>query len=538
MMTMKKTIKALSFLVLLLISMLFLSACGNERQGAGSTEDPAAGQEEGQNSEGSAVEESQEEEGYTYPVVRLEGGDYGLPTPFLHYGRGPGGYKMALIYDSLLEYGEEGLIPWLAESYELSEDQQSYTFTLREGDTWHDGQPLTPEDVKFSFEYFAMHPPVWNGVLLEGEPVVESIEILGNNILEFNLNEPNATNLEQIGRVRIIPKHIWEDVEEPETFDEEAALIGSGPFQLTEYSSEHGTYEFSAFEDYGGPKPIVEKIQFVPVSDSVMAFENNQVDFISIGEDLLERYEDHSEYEMLGDPGFWGYRLAFNMEDHPVLRDRDLRQAIAYGIDQQDLIDKVARGAATSGSPGYLPTDHVWYNESVGFYDYNPEKAKELLEGETYTFTLLTGNSNAEVRIGELMKISLEKAGIQLEVQSIDGKARDSALASGDYEILLTGHGGWGSDADSLRSRYLIEGFEHEKIRELGQKQLLEMDPEKRKEIVFELQEEIAREVPILPLYNTKGYRVYRRENFDNWIYMFDHHNPTHSKLSFVEKLR
>ncbi|NBG88140.1 ABC transporter substrate-binding protein [Isachenkonia alkalipeptolytica] len=511
--------KLLRLTVLLVATLLLLSACGGEE-----TVEKAR--------------ESQEGREYTYPVVRLEGGDYGLPTPFLHYGRGPGGYKMALIFDSLLEYGEEGLIPWLAKDYQLSEDERSYRFTLREGDTWHDGKPVTAEDVKFSFEYFQEHPPVWNGVLLEGKPIVDSIEILEDDTLVFKLHEPTATSLEQIGRVRIIPKHIWEKVENPETYDEEEALIGSGPFQLTEYSSEHGTYEFTAFENYGGPKPGVEKIQFVPVSDSIMAFENRQVDMISINEDLLERYQENSEVEILEDPGFWGYRLVFNLEDQEVLQNKDVRRAIAYGIDADNLIDKVARGAATPGSPGYLPTDHIWYNERVGFYDYDSEKAKELLEGEEYSFTLLTGNDNREVRIGELLKLSLAEVGIDIEVESIDGKARDSALQEGNYEILLTGHGGWGSDGDSLRSRYRISGFHNEKIEDLGRAQLVEMDPEKRKEKIFALQEEIAKEVPMLPLFNTKGYRVYYRDGYDNWVYMFDHHNPIHSKLSFLEEIR
>lgn len=473
---------------------------------------------------------------YKYDVVTLEGGDYGLPTPYLHYGRGPGGYKMALIYDSLLEYGEEGLIPWMAKEYELSDDGLSYTFTLEDNIKWHDGESLTTEDVKFSFEYFEKHPPVWNGVFIEDEPLVDSIEIISETQIKFNFSKPNATILERVGKVRIIPKHIWEDIDEPEKYDDDKALIGSGPFKLNEYSSEHGKYEFIAFEDYWGKNQVVEKIRFIPISDSIMAFENNQLDLISIGTDLLPRYEDDSDYTILEDPGFWGYRLVFNLENE-LLSKKELRQAIAYGIDQEDIIQKVARGAAIKGSPGYLPKDHIWYNEDIKQYDYNPKKAEELLEGNEYSFKLLIGNSNNEVRIAELMKLSLADIGIDLEVESIDGRARDSALNEGNYEILLTGHGGWGSDADNLRSRYTtIDGYNNKEINRLGQAQLLEMDVDIRKDIIFEMQELIAEEIPMIPLYNTKGYRVHRKDSFDNWVYMFDHHNPTHSKLSFLEK--
>ena len=87
-------------------------------------------------------------------ILREEGGDFGYPNPFRHQNRGPGFFKMELIYDSLLEKDEKGLIPWLAKEWEVSEDGQSFTFTLVENAKWQDGVPLTPEDVAFSIKYF------------------------------------------------------------------------------------------------------------------------------------------------------------------------------------------------------------------------------------------------------------------------------------------------------------------------------------------------------------------------------------------------
>lgn len=76
-------------------------------------------------------------------VVNLQGGDWGYPTPFSHYSRGHGIYKMTLIFDSLLERGEKGYIPWLAKEWTVSEDGCKYTFILRENIKWHDGIDLT-----------------------------------------------------------------------------------------------------------------------------------------------------------------------------------------------------------------------------------------------------------------------------------------------------------------------------------------------------------------------------------------------------------
>lgn len=72
-------------------------------------------------------------------IIRMAGGDYGYPNPYKHVNRGPGIYKMELIYDSLLEKGEEGLIPWMSKSYEISEDGKEITFSLNDGIKWHDG---------------------------------------------------------------------------------------------------------------------------------------------------------------------------------------------------------------------------------------------------------------------------------------------------------------------------------------------------------------------------------------------------------------
>ena len=482
-------------------------------------------------------------------VIRLAGGDYGLPSPYLHYPRGPGGYKMQLVFDSLLEKDEKGLIPWMAKDWEISEDGLEYIFTINDNIYWHDGEPLKMEDIKFSFEYFEKHPPAWNPVTIDGKTIVDKIEILDENKIKFIMTEKKATALEVLGYARILPKHIWEEVEDPQAFDTDQALIGCGPYQLKSYNKEHGSYEFVAFKEYWGPKQRVDKIQYLPISDKVLAFENNEIDLIEVGTDLLGRYENNSQFNISENPGFWGYRIIFNMEREPIFKEKEVRQGIAHGIDQEEMIEKVARGAAIIASPGYLPKDHIWYNSKVKSYPFDIELAREKLGNKVYSFELLIGNSNDEVRIAELMKISLEKAGVQINIKSIDSKARDSAINSGDYEIVLTGHGGWGSDADILRGRYAssksdgksasgntILGYENQEIQTLAQQQLRELDINKRKDMIFELQELIAEEIPFLPLYNTTGHMVYSPNKYDGWMYMYDHHSLDHSKLSYLQR--
>ncbi|MEW9121740.1 MAG: ABC transporter substrate-binding protein [Thermotaleaceae bacterium] len=501
-------------------------------------------------SPGGAMETVKESEQNQEPVIlRLAGGDYGYPSPYLHYSRGPGSYKMRLIFDSLLERGEKGYIPWLAKNWETVESGKAYIFTLQEGVQWQDGEAMTPEDVKFSFEYFEKHPPVNNSLFIDGKSFIEKIEILEGNKLKISVKEPKVVLLEKIGDVRIIPKHIWEKVEDPNKFDGPEAVIGCGPYILEEYNKEQGSYRFKAFENYWGPKQRASAIEFVPVSDAVLAFEQGEIDMITASPDILGRYQQDSAYRVLKSPGFWGYNMYFNMNKVPQLKEKGIRQAIAYAIDREELVEKVARGAGISASAGYLPKDHIWYNPKVKTYTHDIEKAKALLAGKTVKFQLLVQNTPQEVRIGELIKLKLEEAGIQVDVKSVDMKTRDHAIKTGDYEVAVSGYGGWGGDADLIRERYattivkdgsassaVIPGYKNEAIEELARAQLNEFDPEKRKKIIYQLQELIAEEVPQLPLYNTTDSSVFRPDKYDGWMYMFDHHSLEHSKLSYLER--
>ena len=481
-------------------------------------------------------------------VVNLEGGDWGYPTPFSHYARGPGLYKMTLIFDSLLERGEEGYIPWLAEDWDISEDGLTYTFTLRENVKWQDGQPMTAEDVKFSFEYFAEYPPVFSDLTVDGKHFIQSVETVDEKTVKLKVEKPLAILLGKIGSTRIIPKHIWEKVEDPQKFNTPEAVIGTGPYVLKDYIKEQGAYQFEAFKDFWGPKQRVEILQFVPVSDSILAFDNGEIDLTRITTDILSKYQSNEEYKVLRNPAFWGYRLLFNMERRTEFKDKKIRQAFAHAIDKDELVEKIAREAAIPANAGYLPVGHIWHNAHAKNYGFDIERAKQLLDGEEFSFKLLTGNSNNEVRIAELLKISLAKAGITLSITSTDFKTRDAAVKRGDYEIVLNGHGGWGRDADILRTMYLTEktsnrspavggipGYDNDRINVLCRQQLFEIDATKRKEIIFELQELIAEEIPQIPLYNTTGYIVFRPAAFDGWKYMFDHHGVTHNKLSYLD---
>lgn len=477
------------------------------------------------------------------PVIKLQGGDSGIANPFRTSSQGSGG-QYELIYDSLLEKDEKGDIPWLAKKWEISSDGKEYTFFLHDNVKWHDGEIMTSEDVKFTFEYYKNHPPVNNELLIDGKYIIQKIDVIDKNTVKIIFDRASSTYLEKIGSMRIIPKHIWEKVDDPLKFEGKEATVGCGPFQLEEYNPQQGTYRITGFKDYWGLKPVVEAIEWVPVSDAVMAFENSEIDLISITPDILSRYENKDEFKLIEEKTNHGNRLVFNMNKRSELQDINVRKAIAYGINREEMVEKIARGAGIVGSMGTVPINHKLYDDKVVKYNYDVEKSKRFLGNKNLTFDIVARNSNDEVKIAELMKISLQKVGITLNIKSVDNKTRGELVKNNDYEMTIY-KTGFGQDPDYLRTYYGaslpnggVGGYYNQKLYDLGQQELNEMDPEKRKDIIFKMQELVSEEVPQIILYTTNENYVFRPKHFDGWMFRYDRNRSATDlyKLTYLEK--
>lgn len=508
---------------------LVLSGCGSKQA------TPTGG--------GQAADENKEP-----VIVRLEGGDWGFPQPFTHYSRGPGMSKMWFIFDSMLEKDEQGYIPWLAESWDIKDGGKTFIFHIRPGVKWHDGQELTAADVAFSIEYFQQFPPVSIFQMAFDPDFLQEINVIDTHTLELRVAEPRATFLEQVGSVRIIPQHIWAQVTEPEKFTGPEAVIGTGPLMLIDYSKEHGTYRYQKNPNFWGPEPALDYLEFIPVSDPLLALEKGEIHAATIPADLVARFSADPNFGLMEKPAFWGFRLRFNFERIEEFNNEEVRQAFAYAIDRQDLVDKFARGAAIPASMGILSPHHRWANPNVPQYQHNPEKARELLAGAQVTtplqLELLVGGGR-EVRLGEILKEQLAQVGIELTVVSADGRARDARIAEGNYQLVLVGHGGWGSDPDFLRTRFAqaggnwfsgTPGYSNPLVNNLAQAQMVEMNEAERKKIIFELQQVLAEDVPEIPLLLTTEQMAYNKQVYSGWRHVFDHHEPSHNKLSYLKR--
>ncbi|MCI5167745.1 MAG: hypothetical protein D3903_17065 [Candidatus Electrothrix sp. GM3_4] len=189
-------------------------------------------------------------------------GDWGFPTPYRHYPRGPGYIRMSMVFDTLIWKDTTGVIPALAESWSYDPKTLSYLFTLRQGVKWHDGKPFTPADVVFTFQYLKEHP--YNFVRLDS---VSGCAIEGEHQVRVKLREPYAPFLTYMATMPILPEHVWSKVSDPKKYVQPDSFIGTGPYTFVDFNKVKGTYLFKAFADYYQGRPKIDRLIYIKADD-------------------------------------------------------------------------------------------------------------------------------------------------------------------------------------------------------------------------------------------------------------------------------
>jgi len=470
--------------------------------------------------------------------------DVGYPNPFQVSTTGPGGaVLLTLIYDTLTWKDEEGIIPWLAERWEATPDGTEYTFWLVAGATWHDGQPLTASDAVFSFQYYRDHPYRWMAI-----PMVASAEEgQDDGSVRITLTQPYAAFLEEIaGIVPIVPRHVWEMVADPTTYEGEDRAIGSGPFTLGAYDSAAGAYRLEAIEGYWRGRPRVREWQqfTVPAEARVQVVQQGDADLsLSTDASVETLIADDSTLRVFATAPLSLVRLVCNTGRAPLDR-REVRQAIAYALDRARIAETITRGPAIVGSAGVVPPETPWFNPSLPQYPYDPERARTLLGGEQLTIELI---ADTGAREPDLMAPMLAAVGITLDVKRVDAPTRTQLLSEGSFQLALTSHIGVGGDPDYLRRWYAGEEanafaqgsiFRHDEYARLGEEAAATLDPERRREIVFRMQEILAEELPTIVLYHRRFYWVYDPRVFtpmETWGGLMNGIPFPNNKLTLIE---
>ncbi len=468
-----------------------------------------------------------------------------------------------LVYDSMYELNLDGSFTLnLADSVEVSEDGLVYTFKIRDGIKWHDGKPLTAEDVSFTYNLYKDTPeyPYLNGYYT---PYFETIEATANNEVILTLNEAIPNIESQLVFLYVLPKHIWEGVNKLEY--ENVEMIGSGPFKMAEYTQSEFV-RLTANKEHFATPPKVEEVIFQTFENQdalVQAIKTGQLDMITeMPNTAVEALRAAENVEVVvGSP------LAPDVSDiifnqtadencpkddggvctgHPALRDRDVRLAMAHATDKQKLIDVILLGL---GAPGLtlIPDGlGVWYNDSIKDYEFDVAKANQILEDAGYkdtdgdkirempdgsrplTFRMSwPSDSLTAPRMAEMLSEMWAEIGVTLEMQAVDPDALTALCCPAfDFDMMIWG---WGSDPDPSALLYVYTseaiptgssetGYSNPAYDDLYAKQQTTLDFNARKDIVWEMQKIVHDDVVYIIPWYAQNTQAFRTDRFKGWI--------------------
>ncbi|MEO7556497.1 MAG: ABC transporter substrate-binding protein, partial [Acidimicrobiales bacterium] len=492
------------------------------------------------------------------PAVRIPFGSFGFPSPFASNG-GIGYIQMSLIYDTLLWRDETGeLLPWLAKSLTKSTDNLTYTFELRDNVKWSDGKPFTADDVVFTFDYFALQETLPPPVVSQPPKGISKVTATGPSTIAITLTAPDVTFPEQVaGTIPIVPKHIWSAIVDPTEPADPALLVGTGAYKLASYTSDSEALQYTANDDYFLGAPFVKSITFNGLDDPFTGLLSGDTD-TALGSgtrpDILAPFQNDSSYGIITNKGASSIALYWNLKTPPdaddqrkaratVLADKRFRQACAHAIDSKDLVTRFAGGNAQTGNAGFLGPDNPFL-ASVKQYDYDVAAANTALDSAGYamgadgiratadgtalSFELIV--SILDTALGEVLAAALKKIGVGITLMPVEpGPQLFGPKFSGGFEMVALGFpgpspGGPNGDPDLLRrvfsskagpSLTSASGYVNPTFDTLAEQQRTTFDETQRKTLVNQMQQIIAEDIPVYPLYAPDSTFVFRKSVLD-----------------------
>lgn len=301
--------------------------------------------------------------------------------------------NLRLIYDKLVRLSPEAEPqPAAAESWEVVDDT-TIDVKVRPGMVFHDGEPVTAEDIKFSYNYFID----WEvGYFMSFLQAIDSVELVDEDTVRFNLKQPYAPLVNvTFAQIPILPKHIWENIVEeeglshPDEFSNSEA-IGSGPFKLEQWrrgeelraATNRDFYE--DIEIDGFIYRVFAQPEAVMTALETGDIDTNAEQFIPAH---IHRAQDIDHLNVL-EAGDIGYQyLSFNMRK-PPFDDLAFRQAIAHTVDYDLILDAHLQGFGLAGGAGLVisPQNEFWFNSDVDRPQFDPERARQILSDAGYTW--------------------------------------------------------------------------------------------------------------------------------------------------------
>jgi len=446
-----------------------------------------------------------------------------------------GWLNVQIVFATLVRFDDHNnFIPYLAESWDVSDDYTTFTFHLNPEARWHDGVPVTSEDVVFTISAIS-HPRIENNrgahiSVLEGlsdggkragdDDPLEGVKAIDEHTVQFITKSPTdpLSLLEIIGmRIRIIPKHVLENLAPEDLVNAEfwmAPTVGSGPFKFVRYEVDQ-YIEYERNDDFFLGRPLLDKFIVKIVNQSTLAAElqKGTVDITKGGEIPLDDWELVQELDNVDAYGYEdaGYQyMVMNCDPSGPFADSRVRQALAYGINRQLMVDRLLKGQGSICQGPMIPGTSYYNADVEGYYPYDPEKARSLLSEAGWDpekelrFIVPTGNLVRELS-ADIIEANLADIGVKAKIDKMDFSMLMSLYADGDYDLGLMGWTGtldpdvrWQFHSDG---QYNFSHYSSQKLDELLEQGVSVAATTERKQFYDKFQVQLLEEAPIVPLY-------------------------------------
>lgn len=508
-----KFTKALSLLAAVAMLATSLTACGKDpvvedtktpaatqAADAGSNETVGGGTEKSSDdaqSTGSTTSDGT----FTYAIAGDPNETVNVITTSDRYGL----TTVKMIYSPLYMNNADGINWFLATDYTVSDDNLTYTFTLRDDVTWSDGEKFTADDVVFTYEEMAKEENLgWAYTQLVYDQGTVKIEKVDDYTVSFTFPFVTPTALEMLSQVFIMPEHIYKDVDDFEHNDYNMNSIGTGPYQVVEYQT--GSYvKFEANPTYFKGAPSIKNVVFRIIENSdtaILALQNGEIDAYQATPQEVSKLDlDASNLQTFSySEGRIGYMM-FNCNKVP---DENVRKALLYALDKKPMNDAAFGSEEFYLTPyTFLPLNSQFYNDNVEKYEQDIEKSKQMLEEAGATGLKLKlgyiSTDNVQSTQALFIQEQLAEVGVTVELAGGDGTAISNQMKdpNNDYDMYLGGYI-MGIDPETFSSLFetgaaynymFYTGYDQ--INDLFAQGRAEMDESKRKEIYAQLQAEI-----------------------------------------------
>ncbi|ADU50417.1 extracellular solute-binding protein family 5 [Thermaerobacter marianensis DSM 12885] len=527
-------------LALLLVVALVLVACG---QGGG--QGPAQG--EGGQQQSAEGEQSRPQKGGTLTVGTFS--DIITINP-LFIDDVPSQEVANLVLASLYDVDPQANVivsdtSLAAELPQISEDGLSYTVKLKDTPKWTDGRPVTAEDVAWTIEMYA-NPEVGSPAIASFDKV-DKVEVVDPQTVRVTLKQVYAPFLYTLAELQPLPKHVFEgvapkDLQKQPYGTDPSKTVTNGPWKWTEWTQkQYVTLERN--ENYWGPEPYIDRVVFKIYADQntlAQAMLNREIDILpGVDVKTLPALQGQSGIQIVEAPGPVYDYLGFNFkpENFPdgfvPWASQKTRQAIAYAINRQGMVDSILKGHGQLLNGPFLPGSWADAGTAVN-YEYNVEKAKQLLaedgwqpgpdgilqkDGRKFEFTLQTnaGNERRE-QVAAVIQQNLKDVGIKVNIETLDFSSWvENYILPGKFQAILIG---WrlalDPDAESIfSSKYVPPNgqnagwYKNEQIDQLWVEGYSTTDQEERKQVYAEIARLISQDLPYVFLYTQNVIAAY-----------------------------